>query len=109
LLSTTDNVSGGWDYETGVISEDMNEQIDQAFANVQHVLKEAGGKGWEQVFKVNSYHIPLDNRAMNAMARNFGKWMHKHKPLWTCVGVAKLRGGDMMRVEIEVQAYDKGA
>ncbi|KAK2603089.1 hypothetical protein N8I77_009572 [Diaporthe amygdali] len=97
---------GGWKYETGVIFEDIDEQIDQAFANVDHILKEAGGKGWEQVFRVNSYHIPLDDRAMNAMIQNFEKWMPNHKSLWTCVGVVKLGGGDVMRVEIEVQAYD---
>lgn len=108
-LNITDNISGGWVYETGVIHEDIDDQIDQAFANVDHILKEAGGKGWDQVFRVNSYHIPLDDRAMKAMVRNFDKWMHKHKPLWTCVGVVKLGGGDVMRVEIEVQAYDKGA
>lgn len=102
-------LAGGWVYETGVIHEDIDDQIDQAFANVDHILKEAGGKGWDQVFRVNSYHIPLDDRALKAMTRNFDKWMHKHKPLWTCVGVVKLGGGDVMRVEIEVQAYDKGA
>lgn len=107
-LGITDQTSraGGWVYETGVIHEDIDDQIDQAFTNVDHILKEAGGKGWDQVYKVNSYHIPLDDCALKAMTRNFDKWMHKHKPLWTCVGVVKLGGGDVMRVEIEVQAYD---
>lgn len=31
--------------------------------------------------------------------------MPNHKPIFTCVGVAKLAGPDM-RVEIEVAAYD---
>lgn len=39
-----------------MIHEDIDDQIDQAFANVDHILREAGGKGWEQVFRVNSYH-----------------------------------------------------
>lgn len=89
-----------------MIHEDIDDQIDQAFANVDHILREAGGKGWEQVFRVNSYHIPLDDRALAAMVRNFDKWMPNHKSLWTCVGVARLGGGDVMRVEIEVQAHD---
>ncbi|KAL1859069.1 hypothetical protein Daus18300_009709 [Diaporthe australafricana] len=96
---------GGWDYATGVIHEDTEKQIDEAFANIDHILREAGGKGWEQVFRVNSYHIPLDDRALAAMTRNFDKWMPNHKSLWTCVGVVKLGAPDM-KVEIEVQAYD---
>lgn len=88
-----------------MIHEDIEDQIDQAFANVEHILKEAGGKGWEQVFRVNSYHIPLDDRALAAMVRNFDKWMPNHKPLWTVIGVVKL-GAEGMKVEIEVQAHD---
>nr|KIR88039.1 hypothetical protein I308_01089 [Cryptococcus tetragattii IND107] len=77
----------------------------QAFENVQSALTAAGGKGWDQVFRVNSYHVPLNNEALEAMVRNFRKWMPNHQPLWTCVGVTRL-GEDDMRVEIEVQAYD---
>ena len=80
-------------------------QIDRAFANVELNLRDAGGKGWEQVFRVNSYHVPLNNEAMEAMVRNFRKYMPGHEPLWTCVGVSRL-GEDDMRVEIEVVAHD---
>lgn len=100
----TDYTQGGWHHVTAKIPTDINEQIDQAFFNVDHVLKDAGGKGWPQVFKVVSYHLPLNNEAMEAMTRNFKKWMH-HQPLWTCVGVTRL-GRDDMRVEIEVVADD---
>lgn len=89
-----------------MIHEDIDDQIDQVFANVDHILREAGGKGWEQVFRVDSYHTPLDDRALAAMVRNFDKWMRNHKSLRTCVGVARLGGGEVMRVEIEVQAHD---
>lgn len=85
--------------------KEINAQIDQAFENVQSALTAAGGKGWDQVFRVNSYHVPLNNEALEAMVRNFRKWMPNHQPLWTCVGVTRL-GEDDMRVEIEVQAYD---
>lgn len=101
----TNSPSGGWDRVTAKIPTDMNEQIDQAFSNVDHVLKDAGSKGWSQVFRVTSYHLPLNNEAMQAMTRNFKKWMPNHSPLWTCVGVTRL-GRDDMRVEIEVVADD---
>lgn len=87
------------------IPTEINEQIDQAFKTVDHTLKHAGGKGWPQVFRVNSYHVPLNNEAIAAMSRNFKRWMPDHQPIWTCVGVARL-GEDDMRVEIEVVAYD---
>ena len=97
--------TGGWDPQTFVINREINAQIDQAFDNVDLNLKHAGGKGWEQVFRVNSYHVPINDEAMEAMVRNFKKWMPNHQPLWTCVGVTRL-GADDMRVEIEVVAHD---
>lgn len=68
-------------------------------------MRTAGGKGWEQVYRVNSYHIPLDEKALNAMVKGFRKWCPNHKPLWTCIGVPQL-GLAAMKVEIEVVAYD---
>ncbi|GCB21163.1 2-iminobutanoate/2-iminopropanoate deaminase [Aspergillus awamori] len=96
---------GGWDPNTGEFYKEINAQIDQAFKNVELNLKNAGGKGWEQVFRVNSYHVPINNEALDAMVRNFKKYMPNHEPLWTCVGVTRL-GEDDMRVEIEVVAHD---
>ena len=104
-LDLTKHLSGGWNRETGEFLLEINAQIDQAFENVDHNLKDAGGKGWSQVFRVNSYHVPINNEALAAMTRNFKKWMPDHKPVWTCVGVTRL-GEDDMRVEIEVVAYD---
>ncbi|KAE8390389.1 hypothetical protein ETB97_010333 [Aspergillus alliaceus] len=95
---------GGWDPNTGVFYKEINAQIDQAFANVDLALKTAGGKGWEQVYRVNSYHVPINNEALVAMVRNFRKWVPDHEPIWTCVGVTRL-GEDDMRVEIEVVAH----
>lgn len=100
------NIStGGWDPKTGVFHREINAQIDQAFANVELNLKDAGGKGWEQVFRVNSYHVPINNEALEAMVRNFKRYMPNHQPIWTCVGVTRL-GEDDMRFEIEVVAHD---
>ncbi|CAH0053822.1 unnamed protein product [Clonostachys solani] len=96
---------GGWDPETGVFEKEINAEIDLAFANVERNLKDAGGKGWSQVFRVNSYHVLLSNEALGAMVRNLKKYMPDHQPIWTCVGVARLAEDDM-RVEIEVVAHD---
>ncbi|KAG7289200.1 hypothetical protein NEMBOFW57_005563 [Staphylotrichum longicolle] len=57
------------------------------------------------VFRVNSYHVPLNNEALGAMVPDFQQWMPDHQPIWTCVGVSRL-GEDDMRVEIEVVAHD---
>ncbi|ORY13253.1 putative L-PSP endoribonuclease family protein [Clohesyomyces aquaticus] len=99
---------GGWHPSTGKISTEINAQIDQAFENVDLCLKDAGGKGWAEVFRVTSYHLPLNDEAIGAMVRNFEKWMPGHQPIWTCIGVARL-GLDDMRVEIEVVAHDSHA
>ncbi|VUC36352.1 unnamed protein product [Clonostachys rosea] len=96
---------GGWNPETGVIEKQIIAEIDQAFANVERNLKDAGGKGWSQVFRVNSYHVLLDNKILDAMVRNFKKYMPDHQPIWTCVGVPCL-AQEHMRVEIEVVAHD---
>lgn len=96
---------GGWHPTTGEFQRDVNAQIDQAFANVERTLKDAGGKGWSQVYRVNSYHLPLNDEALEAMVRNFKTYMPDHQPLWTTIGVSRL-GEDAMRVEIEVVAHD---
>ena len=54
---------------------------------------------------MNSYHVPLNREAQEAMVRNFKKFMPDHMPLWTVLGVSRL-GEDDMRVEIEVVAHD---
>ncbi|KAM0748427.1 YjgF-like protein [Meredithblackwellia eburnea MCA 4105] len=97
---------GGWKQEAPYeILKEINAQIDQAFSNVDYILKQSGAKGgWENVFRVNSYHVPLNEEAKSAMVRNFKQWMPNHKATWTCIGVSRL-GEDDMRVEIEVQAH----
>lgn len=95
--------SGGWG-EDGAFGTSAEEQIDQTFINIDAALKEAGGKGCEQIFRVNSYHVPLDLAAMEAVSKNFRKWIPNHQPIWTCIGIAKL-GNEKMKVEIEVVAY----
>ena len=57
---------GGWK-EDGVLQfyTEINAQIDQAFVNVDTCLKDAGGKGWSQVYRVNSYHVPINDEALD--------------------------------------------
>jgi enamine deaminase RidA (YjgF/YER057c/UK114 family) len=68
-------------------------------------LKDAGGKGWSQVFRVNSYHPSLSTEAAEIMTREFKIWMPDHKAIWTCIGVERLAEAEM-KVEIEVVAHD---
>ncbi|KAF7121817.1 hypothetical protein CNMCM5793_009370 [Aspergillus hiratsukae] len=62
---------GGWNPTTGTIPREINAQIDQAFANVDMNLRNAGGEGWSQVYRVNSYHVPIDDEALEAMRIQF--------------------------------------
>lgn len=81
------------------------EEVDQAFDNVDHALKHAGGKGWSQVYRVITYCT--DIKAVHArIVENFRKWMPDHQPTWTTIGVREL-GLDTMHIEVEVQAYDE--
>ena len=68
-------------------------QIEQAFKNVDMTLRHAGGKGWKQVYRVTSYHIPLDDAALEKMGKEFQKWCPDHRPIWTAVQVPKLGHG----------------
>lgn len=71
---------------------------------VDIALKDAGGAGWSQVYRVTSYHVPLDSHALQIMAKEFKVWMPGHSPIWTAVGAAQLSEKEM-QVEIEVVAY----
>jgi enamine deaminase RidA (YjgF/YER057c/UK114 family) len=97
---------GGWNPETSEISTDLDEEIDQAFANVDHTLKHAGGKGWSQVYKVRIYLTDLGEPSLVAAVRNLKKWSPDHQPTATCLGVNQLALPGM-RVEIEVIAHDE--
>ncbi|KAK5659045.1 hypothetical protein OQA88_1132 [Cercophora sp. LCS_1] len=102
---------GGWDPETGILKEDPLEEVDQAFANVDLTLRDAGGEGWSQVYKVVIYALEpqfVDEAFLGRIIENFKKWMPDHQPLLTAVGVAKLGAGIVshMKIEVEVVAYD---
>ena len=96
--------TGGWDRITEEITRDLGKQTDQAFANVEHTLQQAGGKGWEQVYKVRCYVVTLNMEGAEHLVRNLRKYCPNHQPLLTAVGVQSLAFPDM-RIEIEVAAH----
>ncbi|KAI1800398.1 YjgF-like protein [Daldinia bambusicola] len=95
---------GGWDRTSLTIKENLKDEVEQAFDNVDHVLKHAGGKGWSQVYRVMTYSTDI-KATHDHIVENFKRLMPDHQPVWTEVGVKAL-GLDTMHIEIEVQAYD---
>jgi len=79
-------------------------EIDQVFDNVEHTLQKAGGKGWEQVYKVQCYVDPLDSKVLEHLVHNLKKYCPNHEPLFNLFGVAAL-GIPGMHVEIVVAAH----
>ncbi|KAI1861136.1 hypothetical protein JX265_009755 [Neoarthrinium moseri] len=95
---------GGWDREKLEIKENILDEVDKAFENVEANLKHAGGKGWSQVYRVWTY--TTDIRATHQrIVDNYKKYMPDHHPVWTEIGVKEL-GLPAMHIEIEVEAYD---
>ncbi|KAK4120157.1 putative L-PSP endoribonuclease family protein [Parathielavia appendiculata] len=95
---------GGWDRTTGEISTNIAAEVEQAFQNVAANLQHAGGKGWEQVYRVWTYSTDL-KATHDLLVAGFRKYMPDHHAVWTELGVARL-GLDAMHIEIEVEAYD---
>jgi enamine deaminase RidA (YjgF/YER057c/UK114 family) len=86
------------------VPSNLSKEIDQAFANVEYNLKNAGGKGWSQVYKVVTYCTEI-HQQQEDVVRNLKAWMPNHRAIWTTLGVKQL-GADGMHFEIEVEAYD---
>ena len=117
-LTIADKTSGGWDPSDPNIKlagPSLREEIEQGFKNVEMVLRNAGAQGWEDVYKMHSYHAKWEGdvaggsveegptKIMADMLQKYGKGV---KPVWTEIGVARL-GLEAMRIEIEVEAYVK--
>lgn len=101
---------GGWDPLTGTLKPSLVEEIDQAFANVDLALRDAGGAGWAQVYLVRLYVLDEyfnDEEALGRIVENLKRWSPGRQPLLTAVGVARLGAGSSegMKVEVEVEAY----
>lgn len=93
---------GGWNDELQ-IPESIEDEIAQAFQNLERTLATAGAN-WGHVVHVNSYHVggfpPVVNETM---ARLYRYYMPNHAPIWTQLAVAAL-GLPTMRIEIRVTA-----
>lgn len=105
--------TGGWDptltkeqidINNPVTARDLEEEVANAFKNVEKALKKAGGKGWSQVFRIVTYSTDISAQNEFLMA-NIQKWCPDHKPVWTELGVAHL-AFPSMHVEIDVEAHD---
>lgn len=97
---------GGWD-DTWNFPDSLEDEIVQAFENVERTLATAGAT-WRDVIAVNSYHIPSSDESIGedhnrVMVEQFRERMGDRAPIWTETGVPAL-GAPKMRVEIRVTA-----
>jgi enamine deaminase RidA (YjgF/YER057c/UK114 family) len=93
---------GGWDDDLAIPAS-IEDEIAQAFRNVEKVLAPAGA-GWKDVVHVNSYHVGGFPPEVNAtISRLFRHYMPDRAPIWTQTGVEAL-GLPAMRIEIRVTA-----
>lgn len=80
---------GGWNDDL-VIPESIEEEIEQAFKNVERTLATAGAR-WPHVVHVNSYHVggfpPVINETMAKLYRHY---MPDRAPIWTQLGIEAL-------------------
>ena len=87
---------------TGEVPTNLSDETDLAFANVAYTLQQAGGKGWEQVYKVRWYSAPLSIEAKWHIVRNLRKYCTRSQPVLDPISVQTLAYG--LRLEIEVAA-----
>ena len=93
---------GGWS-DDWKFPESIDDEIAQAFRNVERTLKTAGAT-WNDVVSVDSYHVGGFGPGVNeTMVKEFRHYMPEHAPIWTETGVSSL-GDPTMRVEIRVTA-----
>jgi enamine deaminase RidA (YjgF/YER057c/UK114 family) len=97
---------GGWD-DDWEFPEALEDEIVQAFENVERTLAAAGAT-WRDVIAVDSYHLPSSADSIGAvhnrvMVEQLRERMGDRSPIWTEVGVPAL-GDPKMRVEIRVTA-----
>ncbi|KAI4676475.1 uncharacterized protein J4E88_007393 [Alternaria novae-zelandiae] len=94
---------GGWDRTTEEYPDDLSKEVDQAFDNVEHAIRQAGGEGWDQVYKTRIYvTVPIDE-IVEPIIRNMKERCKKHGPLMTVVQVVALY--KTMKIEIEAEAH----
>ncbi|KND94581.1 hypothetical protein TOPH_00817 [Tolypocladium ophioglossoides CBS 100239] len=96
---------GGWTIDQGPlgpIPDSAREQVENAFRNIDHILREAGLHGGARdVYLVRTYHLDIDE-TLGMVTEGLQTWVG-HRPIWTAIGVARL-ADERMKIEIEVEA-----
>lgn len=97
---------GGWDDETR-LPESLEDEIVQAFDNVERTLATAGA-GWPDVVSMTSYHLAegeaIGDSHNRVVVEQLRARMGDRAPIWTQVGVTAF-GLAGMRIEIAVTAH----
>ncbi|OQE23414.1 hypothetical protein PENFLA_c011G10910 [Penicillium flavigenum] len=93
---------GGWTETGDLDANNINGQVDLAFANVDKVLQATGLGGWEDVYSIRSYHVDIDS-SFDYFVRKLKDRIPNHRPIWTCLAVPRL-AFPAMKIEIEVEA-----
>ena len=92
---------GGWnDDHTFPVA--LADEIARAFANLGRVLAEVEA-AWDDVFAVESWHLPLDEATYGLMVAELRDRMPRHRPIWTALAVPSF-GLPGMRLEVRVTA-----
>ncbi|MBS3754857.1 MAG: RidA family protein [Desulfobacterales bacterium] len=73
--------------ENGNVAEGIEAQAQAAFANLQHVLAEAGA-GLEDVVELVTYHTSM--KEIGKFLKIKAKFIPEDFPAWTAVGVTEL-------------------
>ncbi|QRW20453.1 endoribonuclease L-PSP protein [Rhizoctonia solani] len=97
---------GGWDTSSKIDPNDPKGQVDLAFDNVDKALRDAGLRGWEDVYAIRTYHCPM-HETMDYAVQKLKERIPNHRPILTGIGVAELAFPEM-KIEIEVEAYRGG-
>lgn len=96
---------GGWDNQGNLEQYDAHQQIDNAFDNVDRVLRAAGLRGWEDVYLLRSYQVDIGTH-WQYLADKLKARIPGHRPLWTALSVPRL-AFPAMSVELEIEAIKK--
>jgi enamine deaminase RidA (YjgF/YER057c/UK114 family) len=93
---------GGWEANGETDPTDVRKQIDNAIQNVDRVLRDAGSRGWEDVFSLRSFHTDIDN-SFDHLLDGLKARLPSPTYTWTAVQVARLSPN--MLIELEVEAW----
>ncbi|KAH8800351.1 Endoribonuclease L-PSP/chorismate mutase-like protein [Xylogone sp. PMI_703] len=95
---------GGWDANTGNISNNITIQIQNAFKNIDIALKAAGSRGLEDLVSIHSFHTGDAAAALPIVTQTMQAVLGDLEPTWTAVGVTQLAFSNQV-VEIEAEAW----